>query len=373
MASEAGFDMTETQERWTYINGEWKPEAAAYIHIYDSHFMFGDAVFEMHRTFGHQHFLLDEHIDRLWASMRHAQIEPNFTRRDLYALCDEAIRRNRFDHDEEYRFMINVSRGPLSIYHEVFDIGHRGTNLIVNVWPLSKTAKTLAHFYDEPADARVVTQRQIPSHLLDARVKNRSRMHYKLADLEAAEHGPKAIPLLLDDQGYVCESSGANFAIVKNGTLIVPEPRNMLFGCSMQFLLRLARDMQIPVVERNMHVYDVENADEAFFTGTFYNMIPCGKLNGRPIGNHRDGRPNVFPRIDDCMGRYTRMLAAAWNQHVFNKLIWTMSSNDPHYNRIMKTICTDEYDRWNSTFDFVKQIRLWAEMPRPERYDARRG
>ena len=57
-------------ERQTYINDEWVPESKASIHIYDSHFMFGDGVFEMVRTFNHEFFLLDEHIDRLFRSMK---------------------------------------------------------------------------------------------------------------------------------------------------------------------------------------------------------------------------------------------------------------------------------------------------------------
>ena len=326
-------------DRWTYMDGEWKPEAAAHIHIYDSHFMFGDAVFEMHRTFRHQHFLLDEHFDRLWASMRHACIEPDFTREHLRSLCDEAIERNPFPADEEYRFMINVSRGPLPIYHEVFDIDRRGVNLIVNVWPLSKSTRTLAHFYDEPADARVVSQRQVPSQYIDARVKNRSRMHYKLADIEASAHGRKAIPLLLDDCGFVCESTGANFIMVEGDTIVIPEQRNLLRGLSMQFLLKLARFHDIDVIERNFHIYDVGCADEAFFTGTFYNMIPCGMLNGRRFGT---------TDVDhNCMGPVTRQLASAWNEYI-NRNVIRFTTRDPRSDNGVQ-------------FDFVKQIRDWSD------------
>ena len=61
-------------ERVTYQSGEWVPESEASIHIYDSQFMFGDGVFEMARTFNHEFFILDEHIDRLFRSMRYLQI-----------------------------------------------------------------------------------------------------------------------------------------------------------------------------------------------------------------------------------------------------------------------------------------------------------
>src|SRR5574338_921348 len=158
-------------ERWTYINGEWVPEAAASLHIYDSGFMFGDSVFEMHRTFMHRHFLLNAHIDRLWTSMAYMQIPISKTKEEVRRLCDEAIERNDFPSDDEYRFMINVSRGPLEVYREVFELkpGQQWgePTWIINVWPLSKTAKRLARFYDEPADACVTVQRQVPSQFIE--------------------------------------------------------------------------------------------------------------------------------------------------------------------------------------------------------------
>lgn len=318
-------------ERWTYINGEWVPEANAKIHIYDSQFMYGDAVFEMHRTFRHKHYLLERHIDRLWVSMKCAGIPITKTKVEVRKLCDEAIKRNPFPEDEEYRFMINVSRGPLSIYREVFELEGGAQwdqpTWIINVWPLSKSTAGLAHFYDDPADAIVTVQRQIPSQFLDAKVKNRSRMHYQLANLEMKDRGINAMPLLLDDQGFVTESTGANFMMFKDGKLIVPELRNMLRGCSMMHIIeKICPAYCIPVVEKNFEPYDILCADEALFTGTFYNLIPCNKLNGQQFGTDRlDVRG---------LGPITQQIVKAWN----NGLAW------------------GEKD-----FCFIEQIRGWKK------------
>lgn len=326
-------------ERWTYVSGEWVPEAHAKISIYDSQFMYGDAVFEMHRTFQHKHFLLDEHIDRLWASMRFMRIPITKTKDEVKSICDEAIVRNRFARDEEYRFMINVSRGPLGIYREVFELD-RGSQWneptwIVNVWPLSKTTSRLAHFFNEPADARVTVQRQVPAQFIEAKVKNRSRMHYALADLEMQQLQPdvrkKAIPLLLDDDGFVCESTGANFMIAKDGELIVPERRNMLRGCSMQFVIeKLAPACRIQVVEKNFEPYDILEADEAFFLGTFYNIIPCDKLNGVKFGK-----------------------VGYWGDYGFKQIGSRIVSE---WNRVVRRMTDDD------NFNLVTQIKKWGEQ-----------
>ena len=154
--------------------------------------------------------------------MRYLQIPITKTKQEVRDLCEEALERN-IEHfkqsgggfTEECRILINVSRGPLSIYREVFELtkGEKWNepNWIINVWPLSRTSKTLSHYFETGANAIIPSQRQIPSRLLENKVKNRSRMHYQMANLQVKPFGKDAIPLLLDEDGFVTESTGANF------------------------------------------------------------------------------------------------------------------------------------------------------------------
>ena len=306
-------------ERVTYQSGEWVPESEASIHIYDSQFMFGDGVFEMARTFNHEFFILDEHIDRLFRSMRYLQIPITKTKKEVHDLCLETFERNKSHFDkpgepfnEECRIMINVSRGPLSIYREVFELkkgeNWNDPNWIINVWPLSRTAKTLSHFYESGANAIIPSQRQIPSRLLENKVKNRSRMHYQMANLQVKPYGKDAVPLLLDEDGFITESTGANFLMVKDGKLIVPELRNMLRGSSMMYILEtLAPQMGIEVIHRSFEPYDIMNCDEAMFTGTFVNLLPCNRLNGEYLNNEVKKDP---------IGPITRKICDNWSKNV---------------------------------------------------------
>lgn len=306
-------------ERQTYNSGEWVPESKATIHIYDSQFMFGDGVFEMVRTFNHNFFLLDEHIDRLFKSMRFLEIPITKSKDEVRQLCHEALQRNSafFKKDvngytEECRLMLNVSRGPLGIYKEVFKL-QKGENWneptwIINVWELSKTSKTLAHYFETGVNAVIPEQRQIPSRLLENKVKNRSRMHYQVANLQMKPHGKDAMPLLLDEDGFVTESTGANFLIVKNNKIISPEPRNMLRGSSMVYVLEtLAPQLGIKVEYKNFEPYDVLEADEAMFTGTFVNLLPCNRLNSKYLNEKVKENP---------MGELTKKICDQWSENV---------------------------------------------------------
>ena len=70
---------------------------------------------------------------------------------------------------------------------------------------------------------------------------------------------------------------------MKNGTLITPEPRNILRGISRDYVLQFGMSL-----EKNIEPYDVYEADEAFVTGTPFCILPVVSLNGIKIG---DGKP----------------------------------------------------------------------------------
>jgi len=134
-------------------------------------------------------------------------------------------------------------------------------------------------------------------------MKYRSRMHYYLADKEAQLADESAIALLLDLDGNVTETSGANFLIVERGAIVSPTLRNTLPGISRATVIELATKLGIPFVERDLQVYSVINADEAFLASTPYCLMPVTRINGVPIG---DGRP----------GPVVRRLLDAWNELV---------------------------------------------------------
>ena len=134
-------------------------------------------------------------------------------------------------------------------------------------------------------------------------MKNRSRLHYRLAELEVKRADSSAWALLLDNQGFIAEGTGSNFFIVQGSRLITPEPRNCLRGISRNYVLGLARELGIDYRERNLEPYDCANADEAFFTGTPFCIIPVSRFNWVTLGR-------------GSTGEVTRALTQAWIDRV---------------------------------------------------------
>ncbi len=269
-----------------YWNGEFIPESEAHISIYDSACLFGDTCFEMTRSFNKEQFKLKEHIQRLYASARWLHIPLSLTMEEMEAACLKTIEVNDpvFAEDDEHRLMINVTRGILGIYQGVVGV-QSGTNVIIADFPLRWTVRGMGKLFDEGINAVIPSQRSIPASLLEPKAKTRSRMHLMMANIQASRFkGENNWPLLLDPDGFISEGTGDNFFIVKNGTLITPEPRNILRGISRDYVMEIEQEFHTPCVERNIEPFDVLEADEAFMTGTPFCILPVTSLDGVPIG-----------------------------------------------------------------------------------------
>lgn len=289
--------------RIVYFNGALVPETEAKISIYDSALMFGDMVFEMTRSFNKKQFKLREHIDRLYAGVKILRIPLQMTPEEMEKACYETIAANDhlFAADDEHRLMIDVSRGLLGIYQGIEGL-HKGPNVIIADFPLRWTVAGMGNLFKAGINAVITSQRAIPAALLDPKIKNRSRIHYLMANIEASQiEGDNNWALLLDPDGFIAEGTGDNFFIVKNGVVITPEGRNILRGVSRDYVMNeLCPQLGLSVVEKNFDPYDVYTADEAFMTGTPFCMLPVTSINGVAIGTGKVG--SIFEQI---IGRWS--------------------------------------------------------------------
>jgi branched-chain amino acid aminotransferase len=315
--------------RVVYINGKFVPEAEAKISIYDSALMFGDMVFEMTRSFNKRQFKLREHLERLYAGVNILRIPIKMTIEEMESLCLKVIEKNEpfFSDTDEHRLMINVSRGPLGIYAHVFD-GELETTIVIADFPLKWTVMGMGKLFDSGINAVITSQRAIPAHLLDPKIKSRSRIHYQMANIEVSQYkGDNNWALLLDPDGFIAEGTGDNFFIVKNSVIITPEGRNILRGISRAYIFELAEQLKLKCIENNIEPYDVYTADEAFMTGTPFCMLPVKSLNNVMIGNEK-------------MGKVTKMLLNRWGENIgvdivkqikaFNKEIEGIKGSTPY-------------------------------------------
>jgi branched-chain amino acid aminotransferase len=293
--------------RVVWFNGELVPEAEARISIYDSALMFGDMVFEMTRSFNKIQFKLREHLDRLYTGLRILRMPMSLTMDEMEKAVYKTIEANEsvFAADDEHRVMIDVSRGLLSLYAGNVTGIPSGPNVIIADFPLRWTVAAIGGLFDSGINAVIPSQRAIPASLLDPKIKNRSRLHYLMANIEVAGYeGDNNWALLLDPDGFIAEGTGDNFFIIKDGVVLTPEGRNILRGVSRAYVMQeLVPQLGMKCVESNLEPYDVFTSDEAFMTGTPFCILPVSSLGGVSIGKGK-------------MGPVTRAMLDAWSANV---------------------------------------------------------
>lgn len=291
-------------ERVAYVNGQFLPEDQACVSVYDSAIIYGDMAFEVTRTFRHKLYRLDDHIGRLYRSLKFMRTDPGLSMQEMREAGLETVERNKhlLGPEEDYFVTHDVSRGRFPDFREP-GISYPRATVIVTSWPLTPLLAPLAKFYDSGVHAVTVPNRTVPAQCIESKVKNRSRLHYWMGQMAADLVEPGAWPLFLDFDGFITESRGANFFLVRDGDIATPEGRNILRGVSRTVVMELAEQLDIPCYECNLEEYDLYAADEAFFTSTPFCLIPATRFNGLPIGN---GKP----------GPLTQRLLAAWSQTV---------------------------------------------------------
>lgn len=318
--------------RVVYMNGKYVSEKDAKISIYDSALMFGDMVFEMTRSFNKKQFKLREHLERLLNGVKIYRIPLKLTIEDLEKICFETIKKNEafFNPTDEHRLMINISRGPLGIYAPVFQNNIEPT-VVVADFPLKWTVASMGKLYDEGVNAVLVNQRAIPSHLMDPKIKNRSRVFYQMANIEASMfRGKNNWALMMDTDGFIAEGSGDNFFIIKNGTIITPEGRNCLVGISRNYIFEICKELGINCIEKNIEPYDVYTADEAFMTGTPFCVLPVFRFNETKIG-------------DGNFGKITKKIIKKWSDNVGVDIIAQIKKFEKECNNINNIETTTPY------------------------------
>ncbi len=288
--------------RQVYLSGQMVPESEAKISIFDSAVLLGDTVTESTRTFGHRPFKLDRHLTRLYKSLKVTRIDPGCSREQMTRITLEVLAANAacYGPEDDCWLVHNISRG-LFIPGPDPTVPHSRPTIMIYTLPLD--LRGWARFYADGCHAVTAMSRVIPSQALDARIKNRSRMAYTLAELEVKLVDPQAQGILLDVDGNVAENKGGNVFLVADGVLKTPRTGNCLAGISRETVLELAGQLGLAMQECDLQPYDLYTADELFFTSTPYCLLPATRINGLPVGSGR-------------VGPVTKRLLTAWSELV---------------------------------------------------------
>jgi len=303
-----------SNHRVAYFNGNIVPEREVVLPFRDRGFKYGDAAFDMTRTFHGRPFRLKEHVERFYRSLRYLRIDPGLSPAEMVGVSEEVLERNRhfLTDDTDYWLGQRVSRGVDAVGDEGWE--HTGPNVIVECVPLP--LKGRARLFRDGIDIVVPPTRRVAPEALSPRAKTHNYLNLIIADMEAKANDKEAWSVLLDTEGHLAEGIGSNIFVVQGGAVLTPHERWVLPGISRATVIGLCATLGIACREADLDLFDAATADEIFMTSTSLCICPVRSIGGRALPGPLPGPvtrrlSEAYAREVDCdfVAQYLRHLA----------------------------------------------------------------
>ena len=269
-----------------WLNDKLVNEADAKIPVFDHGLLYGDGVFEGIRIYNKSVFELEAHINRLYDSAKVIRLVIPINKDKLIIATEKTVEANGII-DGYIRLV--VTRG----------VGTLGLNpFICKDAQLFIIADNIQLYPEELYEKgmKVVSATTVRNHPLSIppQAKSLNYLNNILAKIEALDAGvPEAI--MYNHEGYVAEATGDNVFIVRDGVIYAPpNETGALEGITRRVVIKLAREENIEIIEKNLTRFDLYVCDEFFLTGTAAEVIGIVEIDGRVIG---EGKPGPVTKL----------------------------------------------------------------------------
>ncbi|MBR9855242.1 MAG: aminotransferase IV [Algicola sp.] len=270
-----------------YINGEILSSENAKISVFDRGFLFGDGIYEVMMQLENGIFYKKAHLDRLQNNLNKIGID--YCVKKIDEELDDLLLASNLT-DESCLIYMQVTRGIAPRKHS---------------YPQNVPASVM--MYALPYSLPVINPKHMKSILTpDFRwhrcdIKSISLLGNVMTNEAAISANTGEATLVRD--GLISEGSHSNIFFVKDEAVIThPANEHILDGITRRIILGLCKDLDIPIIEKAVAQKDIEQMDEAFFTGTTTQVASIAQL-----GQH------IFYKNEET-GKVTRKLQTAFSK-----------------------------------------------------------
>lgn len=265
-----------------YINGDLLPRSEAKISVFDSGFLLGDGVWEGIRLHNGKLVFGKEHLERLSDGAKALDIELGMSLSEIEAAVLDTTKANSMTSGVHIRLILTRGLKKTPFQHPSANVGDSTLVIIPEFKIASDESKTkgLRLF-------TVHVHRSYPD-IQDPKLNSLSKLNCIIACIQADKAGYDEA-LMLDPHGFVSTCNSTNFFIVKKNEVWTSTPNYCLNGVTRGNIIRLCRENDIPVYEKDFSLMEVYSADESFVTGTFAGVIPVKEVDGRVINKGKRG------------------------------------------------------------------------------------
>ena len=264
-----------------WMDGEFVEWEDAKVHVLTHGLHYGTGVFEGIRAYpteqGPAIFRHLDHLDRLAASSKLYYMDVPFSRDQLREATHELIGRCGL-RSCYIRPLVYRGYGPM------------GLNPLDNPVSVSIAVWEWGAYLGEEGKANGVRaktsswRRISPDSLIPHAKASGQYLNSVLAKVESVKGGYDEA-ILLDDKGHVCEGTGENVFVVRDGQVVTPgQASSILDGINRKSVIQILRDAGHEVVERDLARAELPLADEVFLTGTAAEIVPVREIDDIEIG-----------------------------------------------------------------------------------------
>jgi len=287
-----------------WMNGEFVAWEDAKVHVLTHALHYGTGVFEGIRAYdtdrGTAVFRHRDHLDRLEKSAAFYYMELPYSKEQLREATHDLIVRNGFK-SCYIRPLVWRGHGPMGL-----NPLENPVEAMVAVWEWG------AYLGDEGkrngVRAKVSSWRRIaPDSLIPHAKASGQYLNSVLAKVESVKAGYDEA-ILLDRHGHVCEGTGENVFVVKDGTIATPgHSASILDGINRKSVIQIARDLGHAVDVRDVARSELALADELFLTGTAAELTPVREIDDIELGPPGPITREIQRAFDDALhGRSER-------------------------------------------------------------------
>jgi branched-chain amino acid aminotransferase len=260
------------------INGELFPREQAKVSVFDSGYILGDGVWEGLRLVNGGIPFLRAHVERIYegakAIFMDIGVRPEALVQQIFACIDA----NKMLDGAHIRLMI--TRGVKSTPYQDPRVTISPPTIVI----IPEYKQPRADSMTRGLSLHTVNVRRGYPDVQDQKLNSHSKLNCITACIQAANAGADEA-LMLDPHGFVATCNSTHFFIVRRGEVWTSAGQYCIPGITRATIIRLCKDMAIPVFEKPFSLYDVYGADEAFVTGTFAGTTPVRIIDGRPVRN----------------------------------------------------------------------------------------
>ena len=284
-----------------YLNGKWIDYSSATVPPWDYGFAMGVSVTEQMRTFDGNLFCLQWHIDRLLNGLQIIGLLSPLDRPQLLDLAQQVVEKNRaqIPAGGDMGVGLCITPGPLSKFNPTAE----AATPTVLAYGYALDFSGLSEIYANGMSLSIVETREVPDACVPRQLKCRSRMHYYLAEQEAAKKQPGSRALLLDLEGNVAEATVATVVMVEKGRVVVPPAAMILPGTALKYVIELCERENIELVRETISPTRLKVATEVLWLSTPVAILPVTQIDSQKIGIGKPG--SVF-----------KQLISRWSKHV---------------------------------------------------------